>query len=784
MAIGDILGDIKSTGADLTPEQWAARQATLSQGAGQSSLANYPVTSPPAGPIGRAQQQLPSAGLGSANLGVPGQDDTKQTSFDISNTPAKYLSPGVQPGAAVQPVAPQQQPVSSLTHVNLGLSTEGDARQTSFDATNTPPQYLPRTAQPSQDTQPPAAGNPPGATGLGQINLTPFDPASAAQQPASLTDAFKTAPAAQPVAFPPSVAAPLAPSTPARLNQELPSDSTERSVSSGTVVRNDPQVAPPTQSGGLGQINVTPFDPVAAAQQPTSLTDAHLRFPEAQPQTDAPATPQTPPPAANPAQANPSPIAQTSAPVDASPPTGSLSLDQYRSTGAGTDASGANRQGGQIVAKVGPNGETSFSNATGDQTAAQSLGNLSVEPRVQTASARPSSLADLGSASNLGDGIGTFSQAQSGDAALAMGRFQKAHDLRESYKNQDRLSQALGAQWSADHTNIIHDSSKPLTLAQKQSDAGLDQTREQAANKVSLSQGLINSSLQNRSGEQQLRQASRLEDLQAAAIAPNATPEAVGAYSRAVDPTGEKGLARQLTQANIDEKNASAAAKLRNTSKIGNLPVGLQKLEDGDIDAVGNVQSINTQMGNILGQIDGGSLVLGPIENRKNAALNAAGRSTPQSANYASFMASLEKIRNDSLRLNKGPQTEGDANRAWNELLTNVNDPKVVKQRLGEIQAMNNKAAQVRLGMINSRRKNQGVGPLNVEDILGAPPQTSQSAQPQQAGATTSNPAPQAAQGAAAQSSVIPQIQNDDDFNNLPSGAQFIDPKGNQRRKP
>ncbi|MGS0735577.1 hypothetical protein ACVBEG_03225 [Pseudomonas sp. GG8] len=494
MAIGDIAGDIQNTyGQGLTPEQRAARQAALAQGSAPSSLATSPISAPPAGPIGRAQQQLA--------------------------------------------------PTSSLNDPSFGLSSQGDARQTSFDVTNTPSKYLPPASQPNQVAQP---------TSLGQINPTPLDPVPTAQQPSSLTDAFKTAPAAQPAVVAPSVAAQLAPSTPGQLSQELPLDGTERSISSGTVVRNDPQVTPPAPSGGLGQINVTPFDPVAAAQQPASLTNAHLRFPVVQPQTDTPAMPQIPPPAANPAQANPSPIARLSIPVDASPPTGSLSLDQYRSTGAGTDASGANRQGGQIVAKVGPNGETSFSNATGDQTTAQSLGNLSVEPRAQTSSERPGSLADLGSASNLGDGIGTFSQAQSGDAALSMGRFQKAQDLRDSYKNKDRLDQALGAKWSADHTNVVHDSSKPLSLADIKFDQGQQQSQARADANVNGAQGLVDAGIKDRASEQQLRQSTRLEDALTAAVAPNATPEQKQRYQSLIDPTGAAGLDRQLKVAKVN----------------------------------------------------------------------------------------------------------------------------------------------------------------------------------------------------------------------------------------
>ncbi|MEB0197912.1 hypothetical protein QN415_11915 [Pseudomonas sp. 5S4] len=693
------------------------------------------------------------------------------------------------------------------------------AKQTSFDATNTPAKYLaPPPGQQSLEQLTPPAGPigraqqqlPAQPNNLGNIDLTPLDPVAAAQSgPSNLADAFPSALAPQPADPKPAAVTPSPATPPPNQPNNL------ANISMVTPIPAGPLPPPMTNLAQIGStIGANALGVASPAAKPQSLADAapvgvlpmSTNLPHTNPSpvplpasgifSADPFTKQqqvaawnaqfAAKPAASMAVApptDPNPVAQaqpasqaSSAPTTAPEP---ASLDIYRSTGAGTDAAGGARAGRQIVAATGPNGEARFSNAPRDQASAQSLGDVISNPAPPAANPN-ASLASLGSAANLGDGIGTFSQAQPGDAALAMGRFQKAHDLRESYKNEDRRDQALGAQWSADHTNIVHDSSKPLTTGQKQSDAGLDQTRERAANRVVAAQGLVDSGIKDRAGEQQLRQSGRLEDALNAAAAPNATPDQQQRLRTLVDPTGTAGLDRQLKVASIDEKNASTAAKLRNTNKAGNLPVGLQKLEDGDIDAVSNVQSINTQMGNILGQIDDGSLVLGPLENRKNAARNSSGISTPQSANYASFMSSLEKIRNDSLRLNKGPQTEGDANRAWNELLTNVNDPKVVKQRLGEIQAMNNKAAQVRLGMINSRRKNQGVGPLNIDDILGAPQQASQSAQPQQ----TSTPVPQAPQGSVAQTSAIPQIQNDDDFHKLPSGAQFIDPNGNHRRKP
>jgi hypothetical protein len=87
--------------------------------------------------------------------------------------------------------------------------------------------------------------------------------------------------------------------------------------------------------------------------------------------------------------------------------------------------------------------------------------------------------------------------------------------------------------------------------------------------------------------------------------------------------------------------------------------------------------------------------------------------SDADSRNFASFQSTLEKLRNDSLRLNKGVQTEGDAVRAWNELVKNINDPQVVRQRLAEIREINNRAIALRKYNIDVIRSNFGVGPLD-----------------------------------------------------------------------
>nr|EIU3316477.1 hypothetical protein [Pseudomonas aeruginosa] len=197
------------------------------------------------------------------------------------------------------------------------------------------------------------------------------------------------------------------------------------------------------------------------------------------------------------------------------------------------------------------------------------------------------------------------------------------------------------------------------------------------------------------------------------------------------------------------------------------LPSFVQKSEDKDLEALAGSAGINEQLGRIVGQIDSGALELGPLSNRLSEARNYLGSSTDQSRNYASLNSTLETLRNASLRLNAGVQTDGDAKRAWNELITNINDPALVKQRIQEITALNDLAVELKTNMINLRRRNAQAPELDVTSVvpqLGIPKEQSR---PQQ------TPAQQ-----------IVRVASDEDYNRLPSGAVFIDPQGNQRRKP
>ncbi|MBJ7410122.1 MAG: hypothetical protein JHD15_07110 [Phenylobacterium sp.] len=153
----------------------------------------------------------------------------------------------------------------------------------------------------------------------------------------------------------------------------------------------------------------------------------------------------------------------------------------------------------------------------------------------------------------------------------------------------------------------------------------------------------------------------------------------------------------------------------------GRLSATVIKLQDDLLRDLGAASSVNTLIDKFAGQLDRGELNLGPVSNIGAQVRNFVGASDDGSRNFASFRAAMEKMRNDSLRLNKGVQTEGDAQRAWNELLANINDEGVVVQRLAEIKALNEQAIALRSDLVNQAREDSGFAPLDAERFRAKP---------------------------------------------------------------
>lgn len=212
-------------------------------------------------------------------------------------------------------------------------------------------------------------------------------------------------------------------------------------------------------------------------------------------------------------------------------------------------------------------------------------------------------------------------------------------------------------------------------------------------------------------GEQQATREAKRQELEMRLADQRTSREEQAALRRelAGNASADRMAIAQMMDARREQKN------------VPKLPTSALKMQQEELDAIGTAGTIGADLGAIAGQVEGGKINLGPVNNLMAKAKNLVGASDESSRNFATFQATLEKLRNDSLRLNKGVQTEGDAQRAWNELLANINDKKVVTQRLNEIMAINKRAANLRRMNVDNIRSNFGVDPMDTTGYQNQP---------------------------------------------------------------
>lgn len=195
---------------------------------------------------------------------------------------------------------------------------------------------------------------------------------------------------------------------------------------------------------------------------------------------------------------------------------------------------------------------------------------------------------------------------------------------------------------------------------------------------------------------------------------------AAASYASADNSRATANRTRQAQQLDV-MKALQGGADGSGSAPAKPLPAAALKMQQEELASLGVADAVDRALAKAESQINEGTLLLGVGANQASSLMNYFGQSTEKSRNYQSFRSNLEKLRNDSLRLNKGVQTEGDAQRAWNELFNNLNDQKYVQQRLGEIREINRRGAELRRYNIDVIRSNFGAGSLDIPTSVGAP---------------------------------------------------------------
>lgn len=157
-----------------------------------------------------------------------------------------------------------------------------------------------------------------------------------------------------------------------------------------------------------------------------------------------------------------------------------------------------------------------------------------------------------------------------------------------------------------------------------------------------------------------------------------------------------------------------AVAQAKAKAEVEPMSGKLQEAEDEDLTAISTAGNLNNRIGMFLSQIEGGKLRLGTLENLESEAKGRTGVGADEnSRNYMLFKTELEDLRNKTLMLNKGVQTEGDAMRAMNAIMQNLNDPEYVKRQLRIVMQKNEEAIKLRQALIDKRRQQNYKPPLN-----------------------------------------------------------------------
>ena len=189
-------------------------------------------------------------------------------------------------------------------------------------------------------------------------------------------------------------------------------------------------------------------------------------------------------------------------------------------------------------------------------------------------------------------------------------------------------------------------------------------------------------------------------------------------------------------------------------SALGKPPSGFRYSKDGDLEAIpGGPNDVNAPkpmpssmisaniadasdisrfsankkvMQNYIDDIESGKLPLGRTVNLKYQASQAAsglpfvGSVSDEADKFFGLQRAVKEQVNAILNLAKGPQTDQDARRAQDQILNNLNDPKIVSSALRRLQEIYDRESGIRHDQISER--NQAYGRVEAPKAAPQPP--------------------------------------------------------------
>lgn len=161
-----------------------------------------------------------------------------------------------------------------------------------------------------------------------------------------------------------------------------------------------------------------------------------------------------------------------------------------------------------------------------------------------------------------------------------------------------------------------------------------------------------------------------------------------------------------------EEANARAQAQADRNNSPGAkpLPLTAQKTAFDLQDQVQNASNVISMAQKHLDRLNSGQLDVSRGAQAAGWLRSTTGLNDENSINLAELDSDKTQIVNESLRLNKGVQTEGDAQRAAREIMA-ANDSASLKRSLERMQAINRRASQLKQQQLGQLYANYGRGP-------------------------------------------------------------------------
>jgi len=197
----------------------------------------------------------------------------------------------------------------------------------------------------------------------------------------------------------------------------------------------------------------------------------------------------------------------------------------------------------------------------------------------------------------------------------------------------------------------------------------------------------------------------------------------IDAAKIAADARIEAARVAGATALQIAQLRADSAKELRDlTASLKGpkvLAPSLQKEEDKELELVDSLTARETSLAPAIATLTPDPrtgkppLELGPVNNLRYQAQNAAGNSSVESRNYAALQRAVQEATNLKTDAAKGVQTDKDVLRFANELIAAFggNDTKTTLEALSNFSKSTAKARENAQKRIDSRRKSQGVEP-------------------------------------------------------------------------